>query len=69
MCGAKFTAKCRDAMYCSPRCRSRASSGWTGGLQVHGPKTYKEIKAHNRAHPLKGGWRGGPCMGWGRNEA
>ena len=27
------------------------------------PKTYAEIRAHNKAHPLVSGWRGAPVMG------
>ena len=29
------------------------------------PKTYAEIKAYNRAHPIVTGWRGGGVLGGG----
>lgn len=29
------------------------------------PKTYREIRTYNKAHPLVAGWRGAPVMGGG----
>lgn len=32
---------------------------------IHRPKTYAEIRAANRKHPIAAGWRGSPVMGGG----
>ncbi len=29
------------------------------------PKSYAQIRAHNKAHPIAAGWRGAPVMGGG----
>lgn len=63
--------------YCSEACRQVAKKDYRKLYyeQLYGikpkrkkPKTYEQIVAWNKAHPLKDGWRGQPVIG-GANAA